>query len=298
MPLPSSRFWPIAALVFNALIWGVSWWPLRWLAQHGLHPLWATGFIFVLCALVVVAWRPQAVMQLIRNPGLWVIALASGVTNSAFNWGVVTGDVVRVVLLFYLMPVWATLLARFLLNEAVTRFSVVRMGLGLAGAIVVLWPEQGLSNLPPLELADALGLIGGFGFALTNVMLRHQAQTAPQAGRILAMFAGCAVLSSSLALCYSLAGSLPWPPAWQPDWMLGCALVALMFLAGNLALQIGASRLPAQVTAVVMLTEVMFASASAIAWGDQVLHPSLLVGGGLIVLAAFLSSVGRHLQKS
>jgi drug/metabolite transporter (DMT)-like permease len=277
-------------LVFNALIWGVSWWPLRWLAQQGLHPLWATGFIFVMTTLVMVAWYPQAVMQLVRTPGLWVIALASGMTNTTFNWGVVTGDVVRVVLLFYLMPVWATLLARLLLNEAVTRFSVVRMGLGLAGAVVVLWPENGLSKLASFELADGLGLIGGFGFALNNVMLRHQAASAPQ-GRILAMFAGCAVLSTSLALCFSLGHGLPWPPAMQPDWMAGCALVALMFLVGNLALQMGASRLPAQVTAVVMLTEVMFASLSAIAWGGQVLKPSLLAGGGLIVLAAFLSSL-------
>jgi drug/metabolite transporter (DMT)-like permease len=280
---------PIAALVFNALIWGVSWWPMRWLAQQGLHPLWATGFIFSITTLCMVLWRPQTFMVLLRTPSLWVIALASGMTNSAFNWGVVAGDVVRVVLLFYLMPLWATLLARVLLNEAITALSVLRMGLGLAGALVVLWPAQGQLSLSDFHVADGLGVIGGFGFALNNVMLRRHADVAPQ-GRILAMFAGCAVLSSSLALCFSVGRSVPWPPAMQLDWAVGCGLVALMFITGNLALQIGATRLPAQVTAVVMLTEVLFAAVSSIAWGDQTLHLSLLIGGGLIVLAAFLAA--------
>ena len=40
--------------------------------------------------------------------------LAAGTTNATFNWAVTLGDVVRVVLLFYLMPLWAVLLARLL----------------------------------------------------------------------------------------------------------------------------------------------------------------------------------------
>jgi drug/metabolite transporter (DMT)-like permease len=282
---------PIGALVLNALIWGVSWWPMRWLAQQGLHPLWATTFIFALASLATVAWRPPSVKEVLRNPSLWLIALASGFTNATFNWGVVAGDVVRVVLLFYLMPLWATLLARFLLNERITHWSVLRMGLGLAGALVVLWPAQGLLGLGSFHLADGLGLIGGFSFALNNVMLRrHASSTAPQ-GRVLAMFMGCAVLSGSLALCFSASFGLPWPPAVQPAWVLGCTLVGLMFIVGNLALQVGAPRLPAQVTAVVMLSEVVFASVSSVIWGDQTLQPALLFGGGLIVLAAGLAAV-------
>ena len=34
------------ALVFNAFVWGTSWWPLRRLQEAGLHPLWATTIIF------------------------------------------------------------------------------------------------------------------------------------------------------------------------------------------------------------------------------------------------------------
>ena len=38
---------PVLALLFNAFVWGVSWWPFRFLHQHGLHPLWATALMYV-----------------------------------------------------------------------------------------------------------------------------------------------------------------------------------------------------------------------------------------------------------
>src|SRR5207237_272485 len=106
---------PIVSLMFNALVWGNCWWPFRALQSQGLHPLWATVFIYLLAVLLISLLRPRAFAQVLSTPALWLLVIASGVTNAAFNWGVVIGDVVRVVLLFYLMPLWAALLARLLL---------------------------------------------------------------------------------------------------------------------------------------------------------------------------------------
>jgi drug/metabolite transporter (DMT)-like permease len=64
----------------------------------------------------------------------------------------------------------------------------------------------------------------------------------------------------------------------------------LVFLVSNLALQFGAARLPAHVTAVVMLSEVLFASVSAVLWGDGRLTTPLWAGGALIVAAAVLAA--------
>jgi drug/metabolite transporter (DMT)-like permease len=63
---------------------------------------------------------------------------------------------------------------------------------------------------------------------------------------------------------------------------------------GNLALQFGASRLPANVTSVVMLTEVLFASLSAWLLGGGSLSGPVLLGGGLILAAALLSAFDDH----
>jgi drug/metabolite transporter (DMT)-like permease len=279
------------ALCVNAFVWGTSWWPFRQLEAAGLHPLWATVMIYALAAALIAALRPQAIGQVLRTPALWVLVLASGTTNAAFNWAVVIGDVVRVILLFYLMPVWAVLLARALLGEALTGSALLRVALALGGAAVVLSPPGQWIGWPlPRTLPDWLGVVGGFSFALNNVMLRREAHR-PQEGRALAMFSGGVAVAALLSFALSGSGAIAWPPAPAPLWLAGVLGLSVLFLAGNLALQFGAARLPANVTAVVMLTEVVFAAASAVALGAGTLTPALLVGGGLIVLAAALAAL-------
>lgn len=280
---------PVAALVVNAFVWGVSWWPLRQLEARGLHPLWATVIVYALSAAALVAARPRAPARLADTPALWVLVLASGSTNAAFNWAVVAGDVVRVVLLFYLMPLWAVLLARLLLGERLTRRAAARVLLALGGAALVLWPDAtGAASGP--RLADVLGLAGGFAFALNNVMLRRLAAH-DGAERAFAMFAGGVLVSGGIGALLGAHGTLPWPPAPAPGWVAGAAGLAVLFLLSNLALQYGAARLPANVTAVVMLCEVVFASASALALGAGTLSAPLAAGAALIVAAALLSTL-------
>ncbi len=280
----------VAALTLNAFVWGTSWWPLRYLQANGLHPLWATALIYGVAVVVILIARPRSLLQLLRSPSLWVLVLAAGTTNASFNWGVVVGDVVRVLLLFYLMPLWAVLLARALLGEPITPHAGARVLLALAGAAIVLWPADG--GLPlPSTLPDWLGLLGGFSFALNNVMLRREAGQ-PAEGRALAMFAGGALVSLCIASVLAAQGSAPWPPAPQPGWLAVAGLMVVLFLVGNLALQYGASRLRASVTAVVMLTEIVFGAVSSLALGAGVLTLPLVLGGALILLAALLSAFG------
>ncbi|HZF78858.1 MAG TPA: DMT family transporter, partial [Rubrivivax sp.] len=280
---------PALALTFNALVWGVSWWPFRWLQDRGLHPLWATALIYALAAVVITLTRPQAWAELLRRRALWVLVFASGATNAAFNWGVTVGDVVRVVLLFYLMPLWAVLLARLVLRESLTRMAVLRVAMALAGAIVVLWPaEAALSwhSLPlPRSLPEWLGVLGGFTFALNNVMLKREAAQSESA-RALAMFVGGCLVALLVALGLAAQGRISAPPTLDWLWVTGALALGAFFLASNLALQYGAARLPANVTAVVMITEVLFASVSAVLLGAGQLTPALALGGALIVGAS------------
>jgi drug/metabolite transporter (DMT)-like permease len=291
---PPPGLGPVLALVTNAFVWGVSWWPFRQLQGMGLHPLWATSIIYVLSALVIGLWRPGAWRQLRTNPALWLIVLASGTTNAAFNWAVSIGDVVRVVLLFYLMPVWALFLARVVLHERMTRDATLRVLLALAGAVLVLWPAESRFGTAAFSLPDALALLGGFAFALNNVMLKRSAAI-PQEGRALAMFLGGASVAGTAAALLSsgVAGAaigVAWPAA-SLAWPLPVLGLALAFLCANLCLQYGASRLPATVTAVVMPCEVLFAALTAVWWGGETLHATVLVGGALILSATLLSLV-------
>lgn len=279
---------PYLGLLFNAFVWGLSWWPLRRLQDMGLHPLWATLLFFALGVIAIGLTRRDAWRVVLRSPGLWMLALATGFTNASFNWGVATGEVVRVVLLFYLMPLWAVGLAWWLLGERVTARAALRVLLALGGALLVLRPADG--GWPRFNgLADWLGLAGGFGFALINVMLRRAAHHS-SAERALAMFSGGVCLPGALGLVLSAQGVVPGWPAFSWDWALLAAGMGVAFFASNLAMQYGASKIPVHVTSVVMLSEIVFAAGSAVWFGGEALRPAVLMGGGLILVAVLLAT--------
>ncbi len=288
-PLPSGPPWlAISALLLNAFIWGVSWWPFRYLESQGLHALWSTVLVYAAAVAVVLAWKPRAWCELLRHPGLWLLLAASGLTNVGFNWAVTTGDVVRVVLLFYLMPAWSVLLAWPLLGERPDRGSLLRLLLALAGVVIVLkspdspWPV-------PHSAPDWLALGGGLCFALTNVMLRKLGGT-PSEGRMFAMFAGGTLMAGLAGLAGMAAGVVAAPRLEAAGWPVAVGL-CLAFLVSNLGLQYGAARLAASTTALVMLTELLFASVSS-AWLDAAeFSLRTWVGGALIVLAAVLAAL-------
>jgi drug/metabolite transporter (DMT)-like permease len=288
-PNSGANLAPAAALVLNAFVWGVSWWPFRELHGLGLHPLWATALIYLVSLSLLLAVRPHAWRAFAREPLLWLLLAASGLTNVGFNWGVTVGDVVRVVLLFYLMPAWTVVLAWAVLDERPTPASLLRLVIAMAGVFIVLkapdmpWPV-------PQSIADWLAILGGFSFATTNIVLRRLRHVQAPA-RILAMFTGGALLASLSGLAGVALGMVPAVPAPHTGWIAVGLALSLGFLASNIALQFGAARLDAHASALIMLSEIVFASVTSVALGAATMTPRTWIGGALILLAAAWSAL-------
>ena len=275
-----------ASLLVNALIWGTSWTAFRFLQTHGIHPLWSTAIIFSVCAILLIAFRPDALRQMRGHSELLLVALTAGLTNACFNGAVAFGDVVRVILLFYLMPVWAVFLARIVLREAITARSLSRIALGLGGAMIVLYqPEAGLPL--PRGLSDWAAILGGFTFAWNNVMLRRL-KNVPDLSRAIAMLLGGAALSGLLGALFAGFGMMQWPTALNMTVMPTLAAWSILFLVAVVCLQYGASRLPANISSLIMLTEILAATVSAWALGATEIGAQELIGGALIISAPWL----------
>ena len=292
MGQPSPKSLAVAGLLFNAFAWGVCWWPFKQLEAQGLHPLWATALVYGFVSVVIALWlwRTGRLVSWRPHPGLWVLLLASGLTNVGFNWAVTVGDVVRMVLLFYLMPAWSVLVAWWLLGEKPSPMALLRLLLALTGLFIVLktpetpWPV-------PESLADVLALVSGLTFAVTNALLLKLKDT-PTASRTLAMFGGGAIMATLAALVGLGIGVIQAGQGFSLGWLPYVGVLCLSFLLGNLALQYGAARLAAHTTALVMLSEVLFASVSSVMLGASDWESRTLIGGALILLAALLSVVG------
>ncbi len=285
---------PIFALLFNAFVWGLAWWPFQRMHAAGLHPLWATAAMYCVVLLGLLIARPGLWAQVRQHPQLWLLALASGLNNVAFNWAVTIGDVVRVILLFYLMPAWAVLLAWKILGERPTPAALLRLLLAFAGVVLVLLPADAPASglLQNLSLADALALLGGFMFALTNVTLRRL-HAVPGQARMFVMFGGCMLMALTVGTIGLQVGVVEPFPAPNATWVVTGLLLSGLLMLGNWALQYGAARLAAGTTAVVMLSEVVFASVSSVLLSASTLQPRTLLGGSLILCAALLASLRR-----
>ena len=285
--LPGISFLAALGALINASVWGVSWYPLKWLEAHGIPSLWATWFIFGACAVAVLVARPNAANVLWQNRAtLGGLVVASGMTNACFNSALATGDVVRAVLLFYLMPMWVVLLARWLLAERITASALARTALALVGAALVL--GEGTLQVPiPNSIADWLAVAGGFFFGLNNVILRKYAG-APQEACAFAMFIGAVIISPLVIGALALLGK-PLVLAPQPVAWVGVAIFTVAVLIGNLALQYSAARLPANVLSVLMLAEILVATLSSWLGGAAVITQSTLMGGAFIVGASLLA---------
>ena len=134
------------ALLLSATMWGLFWIPLRWLESLGISGLLATFLIYIgtlvisLPILVVkrAEWRRQPALML-------AIMISSGWCNTAFILAIIDGEIMRVILLFYLSPLWSTLLARIVLKEQLSTLSYVTLALAVIGALLILWePQMGM----------------------------------------------------------------------------------------------------------------------------------------------------------
>ena len=253
---------PFAALLFNAFVWGLAWWPFQRMHQAGLHPLWATACMYAVVLLMLLAWRPGIWRQVRAHPQLWVLALASGLNNVAFNWAVT-------------IPA-----------------ALLRLALAFAGVVLVLLPEGAPAARlwQNLSLADALALLGGFMFALTNVTLRRL-HAVPGPARMVTMFGGCMLMALAVAGIGLQVGVVEPFPAMNSTWVITGLLLAVLLMLGNWALQFGAARLAAGTTALVMLSEVLFASVSSALMGASTLSTRTVLGGSLILLASLLAAL-------
>lgn len=286
LPLAHTTSVAIAALLTGALVWGLIWYPFRALRDAGIDGVTATTLAYLggLLLILLLAWRR---LWPVQRPGwLLLLALAAGGCNLGYVLATLAGDVVRVLLLFYLAPLWTVLLARLLLAERLSTLGAWVIALSLGGAVTMLWhPATGWPW--PHHLADWLGLIAGFCFALFNVLSRKTAAV-PVEQRLGAGFAGVVLLGLLIVL-------------WQPPDTQALAAVplfswGLLFGLGgllvviNLVVQFGLEHTPANRAIVIMLSEVGFAALGAWLLAGEAMGVQEWAGGAMILTASLFSS--------
>jgi drug/metabolite transporter (DMT)-like permease len=283
------------ALLLGATSWGILWYPFRVIDAGGLAAPIATLVAYTIAVTLggIVfyrAWREFAV----HPTWLFGIGLSSGITNVAYLVAIMEADVVRIVLLFYLAPLWTVPLAHFILRERLTLVGYGVMLLAMCGAVVMLWrPDLGLPM--PRSIHEWLGLAAGFTFALCNVLIKGATRVSPQA-KSLASCVGVLVVALPVAMLLPPAMAR-WPGLIAPHLLL-LGVIGVVLISTSVVLQFGLARLSANRAAVILLFELIVAATAAHYLAGEVTRAMDWVGGVIIVSAGVLATIAGRFGEN
>jgi drug/metabolite transporter (DMT)-like permease len=210
-----------------------------------------------------------------------LLGTVGGLANLAFASAMVSGDVVRVMVLFYLLPVWGVLGGWLLLGERVDGLRKLSVVAALTGAYLILGGSRVLAERP--SLSDVLAVISGMALALNNVLFRKLPKVAVS-DKVAAMFAGCLLWAVPL----TLVGAAPLPDHVPASIWLQLSGFGLVWLfVATAGTQWGVEQMEAGRSSVLIIMELVAAVASAALINGTRLKPLEWLGAGLIALAAF-----------
>ncbi|OUW01515.1 MAG: hypothetical protein CBD16_05385 [Betaproteobacteria bacterium TMED156] len=298
------NFLPHLCVLFNALVWGLAWLPMNLLQENGLSVIWTTFFSYLLLTALLLSFSPRIFFSFFSSKTLLIMSLAYGLTNICFNWAVTNGDVVRVVFMFYLMPIWSAIFAKIFLSEKLGFKKIFRIFIAFIGLAIVLEIHKHFLGSGKVDLYEYLALLGGVFFALANVFLR-KAESFSSFERSFSIFFGsCLIPFFALLIMFILSFfDLFSNPIYQLNSFYSInstfvfttiILLAVSLGSANFCLQYGGSKISVQTTSLLMLIEIPVATISSAIFFNKLSDTNVMVGGFLIVFVAVWSSFDKE----
>jgi drug/metabolite transporter (DMT)-like permease len=277
---------PIFSLLFGAFVWGIIWYPYRLMAQAGVSGIYSSLYVFILTIAIALPYFYITKKKVpIWSKDFWLLALVAGYTNISYVLAVIDGEVVRVMLLFYLSPVWTIFLAHFMLNEDTQKRHYIAVFISLIGAFIMFWEPGYLIHLD--SKSDWFALSSGLGFAITNVMTRkHEHMTINQ--KALAIWLGVIVVAM---ICVMFdRNAMPTLDFFRPIDAAIIMVIALSLFLSTLLVQFGVTQIKAVEASSFFLFEIVVAAISSYFLVGESIALKEWLGGILIITGVILSA--------
>jgi drug/metabolite transporter (DMT)-like permease len=166
------KLYPEIAVVAASAVWGLFWIPLRAFHNNGLTGTLAVLSQFLIPLLILM---PFTLVRFVKGRptglGQYRTGILVGLAVSLYLESLLLTDVARALILFYMMPVWATVLEIAVLHKPLTRVRGFSLGLGLLGLGVILLDGSTLTI--EVNPGDLLALLSGMLFSLGALEVRQ-----------------------------------------------------------------------------------------------------------------------------
>jgi len=270
-------------------MWGMFWFPLRWIETLGVGGGWASVFLNMAAMIAILPWLlRRAAWRGFKAQS--ITGLMLGTAFALYTVSLVLTDVLHAILLFYMTPVWSTLATWAFYGHRLSVPRIAALVLGFAGLALIL----GLGAALPLphNTGDWIALISGMIWSAGTI----RASRLPPTGVAITFFsfalgsfaASVIILIIGIALSAPFAGMQQFLPALP--WIV---LVALTVYVPPTAMVLWATqRIDPGRAGILLMTEVVVGSISAgLLSGEtfglrEITGTLLIISAGLVEVTA------------
>ena len=258
--------------------WGVLWVPMRHIEAMGLSGLWVVVLFHFLPALAMLPLIVRTAPSSRRDWGRAAVAGAlMGAGFALYALGLVVASVTKTVILFYMTPIWSTVIAYFVLRERAGWGRWLAIAAALVGCALVTGVNRDELRFDP---ADLLGLLSGLFWALGSVMIRrYDGLNFVHVSFLQYLFGGIMALLAALYLGDPIPQLNAFLQAISPAFLAS----VVVFLPSVLLIFRIMQYVSPGLVGILMLSEALVAAVSAAFWLGETLSSTQWIGVGAIL---------------
>lgn len=167
---------PNLTVIVSCFFWGSYWIPLRYIDSDSNGSLWPIFFSFLLLSLLLLKPLVKTFYVIFyeRNYFFFLGCLFAATGITFYSESLLRGEIAKVVVLFYLCPIWGTIFAKIFLGNKLTLKRLLSIILGIIGLEIMVGIEKGI--IFPTSVVEWIALSAGLSWAL-GMTLFHLAKS-------------------------------------------------------------------------------------------------------------------------
>ena len=172
MNIKSDTGLSILLFITNAF-WGIYWLPLRHIESAGISGIWSVVCVYTVPLLFLLPLFFVRRHTLRANAGTTLLigaAIGGGLAFYAIAFLYTT--ILRTTLLFYMTPIWSTLLSMIVLKEKISPRRWIAIMVGLAGVALLVTSSNPFADSGGINRGDVLALLAGVSWGLGIVLIK------------------------------------------------------------------------------------------------------------------------------
>ena len=276
--------------IYSGITFGIYWIPLRAMETTGLSGSWSILLFTLMPAILILPVFLYRIKIYFREPlRFHGTTLLIGLGYVMYAGAFLYTEVIRVIVMFYLMPIWGFLLGRIFLGEQISPVRWISMAFGALGLAVICDITAGFPF--PSNTGDWMALVAGFIWANAAILLLT-GKSRPQEYTIgfllwASIIAGCLVAYGiSAGFEEVLPEVLLTTKLW---WLIPFAIIVL--LPAAYATMFGPTQLSPGIVGLLYMTDISIATVTAALFAGETFATKELIGVILITFAGIAEPV-------